>query len=134
MSASNPHFNQVDGAPWELPTLIKNLGDVAHGDVLTEDRLHMVDAIQVHARNGQELLHDGIRSLGHLMELTGCGELEVSNEHIANLGTFLKHLAGQADFLRSTESDMRHIMREQAKARPAGRRSASAATQPGDAS
>jgi hypothetical protein len=129
MSARNPHFHHADGAAWELPTLIKNLGDVSYGEALTEDRLHIVDAIQTHARNVQELLHDGIRSVGHLMELTGCGDLEVSNEHITQLGSFLKHLAGEADFMRATESDMHQILKahaaQQVKAKPVGRRGAS---------
>lgn len=128
MSANNPQFGEVDGAPFELPGLIKKLGDVRFGEPLDQDRMDMVGAIAQHSRNVQELLHDGIRSVGHLMELVGCGEYEFPSSYLGTLGTFLKHVAGEADFLRSTESDMHYIMKEQAalqpKTKPAGRRSA----------
>jgi len=128
MSSLNSQFGDVDGAPYELPDLIKKLGDVRFGEPLTQDRLDMVDAIATHSRNVQELLLDGIRSVGHLMELTGCGEFEYPQSYIGRLGTFLKHVAGEADFLRSTESDMRQIIKDQTalqvKTKPAGRRTA----------
>lgn len=137
MSLLNPQFGEVDSAPYKLPELIKTLGDVRFGERLSQDRLDMVAAIAQHSRNAQELLLDGIRSIGHLMELTGCGELEYPLGYLGSLGSFLRHVAGEADFLRATESDMNHIMKEQAalqpKAKPAGRRAAVATNEQGAA-
>lgn len=126
MSARNPFFVDVDGAPYEIPDLLKHLGDVKSSTLLDQDRLYMVDAIHTHARNAEEWLLDGIRSIGHLMELAGCGDLDVDNRHVAQLGTLIKHLAGEADSLRATHSDMGYILAEQkelqAKANAAHRR------------
>jgi hypothetical protein len=124
MSANNPEFKHVDGAPYELPDLIKRLGDVSFSTPLPQERLDMVDAIKTHARNVQELILDGIESVGHLMTLVGCGDLEVENGHITQLGALLKHLASETNFLRATEGDMHQIIKEQQDLRAAGKKAA----------
>jgi hypothetical protein len=114
MSADNPHFGHVDDAAYKIPDLIKQLGDVGFGVQLDQDRIDMVDAIAQHAHNVQELLLDGLQSIGHVMSLSGCGDFEVGDLHVMQLGVLVKHLANEANFLRVTHGDMQHILSEQA--------------------
>lgn len=122
MSASNPEFKHVDGAAYELPDLIKRLGDVSMFDPMTQVQLNIVDAIRMHARNTQEILLDGMHSIGHLMVIAADSDFEVDNGHLLQLGSLIKHLARETDFLRANESDMHCILEEQkslATAQPA---------------
>jgi len=114
MSANNPHFGHVDDAAYRIPDLIKQLGDVSFSVQLDQDRIDIVDAIAQHAHNVQELLLDGLQSIGHLMSLAACGDCEVENLHVMQLGVLVKHLANEANFLRATHGDMREILSEQA--------------------
>jgi hypothetical protein len=113
MSAKNPQIKNLDRPAYELPDLIKRLGDVSCFDPLTQEQRDMADAIQTHARNAHEVLLDGMESVGHLMTLAGGGDVELDNHHVLNLGALLQHLAVEANYLRAAESDMRCVIDEQ---------------------
>jgi hypothetical protein len=114
MSANNPLFKQIDRAACEIPNLLKKLGEVDYRKPISQEQAHMVDAIATHAYNAQDMLIDGIGSLGRLMNVAGLNDqYTVHGEDLANLGALLAHLAVEVEFLRLTESDMRYIEREQ---------------------
>jgi hypothetical protein len=128
MTSTNPQFGNADGAAYEVPELIKRLGDVSYGELLKQDRLDMVAAIATHSNNVNELILDGLQSIGNLMALVGCGEHDVGRDHVVQLGVLIKHLASEANFLRATHNDMHYILTEQevlrAAAKPVSQRNA----------
>lgn len=109
MSMNNPRMKNVDRSAYELPVLLQALGEPNHAVRLSEDQRNIVDAIHIHARNAQEVILDGIASIGHLMT-TVDDTMEVSRHDLLGLGSLLKHLAHEADYLRGAQADMISIL------------------------
>lgn len=110
----NPLFKNIERAACELPGLFQILGEPSAAVPLTESQRHAADAIQTHARNAQEVILDGIESIGHMMA-GFTDDYDLDRGHISNLGMLLKHLAVEADQLRFSEADMRTILEEDRK-------------------
>lgn len=104
MSTTNPRFKRADRPAYELPCLLQILGDPDF-TALTDDQRNIIDAIRIHAGNAQEVILDGIASIGDLMTMVDDTHA-VSNDGLLSLGALLKHLAQEADNLRSTQSEM----------------------------
>lgn len=117
---SNPHFMKPDDAAFELPGLIHRLGRVDLSEQLDQDRADMVEAIARHASNVESTLLDGMFSLAHLLVVVGCSDDELPKEHVVGLGALLKHMACEADYVRTTLSNMRHIQQGQHAHKAAG--------------
>lgn len=119
MKASNPHFQNIGRAPYELPYLVKSLGDVDRSAILDADQAHKVEAITSHAFNATEIVAGGLASIGHLMSMVGNTEDEVDGCHVANLGDLIKHLAAEIEYLHEVETDMRTLLMRQPVVTPA---------------
>lgn len=129
MIANNPLFKHVDRAAYELPDLLKQLGEVDCSKPVPQEQMHMVSAVAQHARNAQNTLLDGLESLGRLMTVAGLNdEYTLAGDDVAKLGSLLTHIAVEAEFLRFTESEMSYIERaqkeQQAGAKSSGRAAA----------
>lgn len=120
MTNTNPQFCHPGRAAYELPTLLKNLGDVSVA-VLTADQHHTVDAIAAHAHDAVETITSGIESIGALMSTVGHGADEVAGGHFAALGALITHLAVELQHLHQVETDMASTLQSCGKRAAAGR-------------
>ena len=109
MAANNPLFKNIERAAYELPGLFQILGEPSASVPLTEAQRHAAAAIQSHAGNAQEVILDGIETIGHLMS-SFTDDYDLDRHHICNLGMLIKHLAVEADQLRNSAADMRVIL------------------------
>jgi len=128
MSANNPHFQNIGRAPYELPYLVKSLGDVDRSAPLDAEQTHKAEAITSHAFNATEIVAGGLESIGHLMSMVGNSEDEVDGRHVANLGDLIKHLAAEIEYLHEVETDMRTLLMRQPVVTPAPRQRTAART------
>jgi len=102
MSLSNPHFNLIERAPYELAHLLENLPPQHdHGQLTSDERL-MLRAASDHAANYNETLLDGIEAIGHLLFSAATNKgFPLSQGTAANIGTLLSALAVQAQYLKA---------------------------------
>ena len=121
MTNTNPQFRHPGRAAYELPTLLKNLGDVSCAAALTADQHHTVDAIAAHAHDAVETITSGIESIGALMSTVGHGAGEVAGGHFAALGNLITHLAVELQQLHQVETDMASTLQSCCKRAAAGR-------------
>jgi hypothetical protein len=110
MSAQNPAFANPGRAAYELPKLLKNLGDVDTSVPLSADQRNTVEAIQSHAWGAVETITDGIESLGAIMSIVGNSEHVVGGRHFAHIGSLIEHLAVELQQLHEVETDMVEIV------------------------
>lgn len=120
MSANNPLLKNIERAAYELPGLYQLLGEARASVPLTETQRQAAEAIVVHARNAQEVILDGIETIGHLMS-GFTDDYDLERNHVNNLGMLIKHLAVEADHLRGSSGDMRCILEEDRKHQPGAR-------------
>jgi hypothetical protein len=111
MSKTNPQFCHPDRAAYELPKLLKNLGDVDRTAQLTTHQRNTVDAIASHAWGAVETIASGLESIGALMGIVGHGEEVVAGKHVAALGDLITHLAVELQHLHEVETDMAATLR-----------------------
>jgi len=114
MSAQNPVFAHPGRAAYELPKLLKSLGNIECSVPLTAAQHNTVDAITSHAWGAVEVITDGMESIGALMSIVGHGESFVDGRRLAALGSLLEHLAVELQQLHQVETDMAEIMRSDA--------------------
>jgi hypothetical protein len=101
MSLTNPHFNLIERAPYELANLLEKLPPQhAHAKLTSDERL-MLHAATDHAANYSETLLDGIEAIGHLLFSASTNEgFPLSQGTAAHIGTLLSALAVQAQYLK----------------------------------
>jgi hypothetical protein len=122
MTKSNPQFCHPGRAAYELPKLLKNLGDIDSSVSLTTDQHNTVDAIVSHAWGAVETIASGLESIGALMGVVGHGESEVAGKHVAALGDLISHLAVELQHLHEVETDMASTLQSIGNPKVAGRR------------
>lgn len=120
MAANNPLLKNIERAAYELPGLYQLLGEPSAAAPLTETQRHAAEAIVVHARNSQEVILDGLETIGHMMS-GFTDDYDLERNHINNLGMLIKHLAVEADRLRSSGADMRCILEGDREHQPGAR-------------
>lgn len=106
MSKANPQFSHPGRAAYELPKLLKNLGDLDRTAKLSEEQYNTVDAIVSHAWGAVETIASGLESIGALMGIAGNGDEAVPGKHVAALGDLITHLAVELQHLHEIETDM----------------------------
>lgn len=103
MSTANPYIQHLDRAPYELGCLIAKMPQFLPRDrALTADELHMSQAVSVHAGNALDSIEHGLEALGAaLFSASECRDFPLRQQHIGAIGTLIKHLAIESQFIRS---------------------------------
>lgn len=101
----NPHFRNVERAPYELGHLLKQLSPAfsERGEATPGDRL-IAEAAMRHAENASHTVICGLEALGQVIFVAGANEENrIDGQTLASLGYLIKHLAVEAQFLHETE-------------------------------
>ena len=107
--AENPHFGNVERAPYQLGQLLTQLPpDFSRSGHITPDSRQIAEAAMRHAENAAYAVMDGLEALGQVMFVAGSNEENhVDGRTIANLGYLVKHLAVELQFLHHIEEEIR---------------------------
>ena len=105
---NNPHLRFTGRPAYELPNLLNAFNaKTSRGDDMTEDLRDQADAIETHAINALDAIGDGIEAIGAAMFSAGTNEdWPMDGRTVAALGSLIKHLAVEQQYLRSVEGDM----------------------------
>lgn len=107
MSARNPHFNNVERAPYEVLSLMAKLGETRLDQVLTDDQRQMADAIKQHAANATDVLLNGIEAIGRILSCSVMNEnWQPSTTNLNDIGALISHLAVEAQAMYETRNDI----------------------------
>lgn len=103
MSASNPYIKHMERAPYELGRLIAMMPRSLPRDrTLTDDELQMLEAVSVHASTAMDNIEHGLEALGAvLFSASESKDYPLDSRHIGAIGTLIKHLAVESQFVRS---------------------------------
>lgn len=120
--AENPHFDNIERAPYELGRLLKNMpADFSSFSSASHETLLMAAAAAQHASNANDALLRGLGALGKAMCVAGnSDDFELENRDISGLGELIQHLAIEMEFLRGTADDFEFAIREHAAANRTG--------------
>lgn len=140
MRNPNPHFHDIDRAPYEFASLIRKLPGDFPGDVMSSDERQQVEAAITHAQNINFALMNGIEAIGHLLFSSATNaEFPPSVGTLENLAGLIKHIAVEAQFVQEQRGDLQATLdedkeraavsplRQKAGAKPAAAESAGAA-------
>jgi hypothetical protein len=105
---ANPHFKNVNRAPYELGNLLKKLpADFSEYEPLTSDTRLMAEAALQHANNANDALMDGLATIGNILMTAALNEEGgISSRHLANLGKLIEHLAAEAELMQEINYTM----------------------------
>ncbi|NHZ36558.1 hypothetical protein [Massilia rubra] len=108
MSAANPHLQNVERAPYELGSLLRQLPSHFPVDrVMSSDERQMVTAAIKHAFNANYMLMGGIEAIGHLLfSAANNSEFPPSASVLEHLGGLIKHIAVEAQFLQEEQANL----------------------------
>lgn len=107
----NQHFKHPGRAAYELPYLLKGLGDVDGGAPLTDDQLEKAHAIENHADDAINSIASGLEAIGAVMSLVGHSDDVLCGRQMAGLGDLIKHLAVEIEYLHEVEGEMYALKR-----------------------
>ena len=112
---SNPYFNRIERAPYELGQLLLQLPDYFSAFAPMEpDVLLKASAAADHARNAIDTLMHGLEALGRIMFVATVNQHHVLDvETLADLGCLIQHIAVEAQFLQETERSMKFAVQRQ---------------------
>lgn len=102
----NPHFRFVERAPYELGYLLNKLpADFSSHSKLTADERLIAEAASMHASNANLELMNGLEVLGQVIAhaATNPDDAGIDKDQMMSLGTLIKHLAVEAQFLQELD-------------------------------
>ena len=107
--AENPHFGNVERAPYQLGQLLAQLPpEFSHSGPITPDSRQIAEAAIQHAENAASTVMDGLEALGHFIFVASTNEENhVDGQATANLGYLIKHLAVELQFLHEIGAEIR---------------------------
>lgn len=112
MSPNGPEFKNAEQAAYELPWLLRRLGQDSAAALSPEQRL-IAQAAQGHAYNASDDVLSGIEAIGSLLFIAGNNDQwPLNSTQLCNIGVLIKHLAVEAQFLKETEAEMRYLSNE----------------------
>ncbi|NHZ40087.1 hypothetical protein [Massilia aquatica] len=108
MTATNPHFENRERAPYEFGSLLRQLPSSFPADhVMSSDERQMVTAAIKHAFNANYMLMSGIEAIGHLLfSAANSSDFPPSATVLEHLGGLIKHIAVEAQFLQEQREEM----------------------------
>ena len=112
MSTPNPHFNQIERAPYELGHLFRKLPyDFPADQAMPSDQRQQVEAVISHAWNANYTLMNGIEAIGQLLFTAANSKGNPTDASVfADIGTLIKHLAVEAHFLQEQQFDLQAVL------------------------
>ena len=111
--ASNPHFGNIDRAPYEFGYLLRRLpADFFPGIPLEPEVLLRASAAADHAYNANCTLMIGLEALGKLMFVASSNQ-QLDADTVSDIGCLIQHIAIEAQFLQETENALRSAIGEQ---------------------
>jgi hypothetical protein len=107
ISARNPHIQNVERAAYELGNLLLGFDKpMSVTAKLSEDDLDKLDAIETHAYNARESVLDGIEAIGALLyQAADNDSSNLDRLTLRHIGSLVRHLAVEAQFLCSVEEE-----------------------------
>jgi hypothetical protein len=112
MSPNGPEFKNAEQAAYELPWLLRRLGQ-GSASTLTPEQQLLAQAAEGHAYNASDDVLSGIEAIGSLLFIAGNNDQwPLNSSQLCNIGTLLRHLAVEAQFLKETEAEMRYLSKE----------------------
>ncbi|MGK5044934.1 hypothetical protein ACQ4WP_03405 [Janthinobacterium sp. GB4P2] len=123
MSASNPHFNNIDRAPCELGGLLRVLpAHFSVDHVMSTDERQQAEAAIQHAGNASYVLLAGLESIGKILFSAATNEdWPVKAGTLSDLAALINHIAVEAQAVQETRADLQSNLDQDAKrAAPAG--------------
>lgn len=108
MNTPNPHFHNLERAPYEFGHLIRKLpGDFPAGQAMSSDERMQAKAAIDHAYNANYTLMNGIEAIGHLLFTAGSNHDHPTEAHVlADIGMLIKHIGVEAQFLQEQQADL----------------------------
>jgi hypothetical protein len=106
----NPAFKNVGRPAYELPNLLKSLGDIGAVERMTSDQGWMVMAAELHATNALATVLEGVETMGRLLTQLGVAGIDVQGPELCKIGDLFRHLAVEAQFLVDVQGDMATIL------------------------
>ena len=111
MSAANPLVQNVGRAAYEMPDLLRRLGDPDGIAPLTEEQRQIADAIETHAYNATAAILNGLEAIGNVMSAAARSEDGIEQRTVSDLADLVKHLAVEMQHLHDVESNMSALKR-----------------------
>lgn len=109
----NPHFKNVDRAPYELAYLLRHMpeGGFHYSEPLTPDQRLMAEAARRHTMNARSTLIHGLEAIGQYLMVAGLNdENDVEKRSLVGLGELISHVATEYQFLEELESSLRETL------------------------
>ncbi len=117
---NNPAFNNVSRPAYELPNLLKNLGDISVTVPMTAEQRNLAAAAETHATNALSTLLDGIEAMGSLMTQIGAAGDDLPNGDLCKIGSLFTYFAVEAQLMLDVQSDMESILRQNSESSKKG--------------
>lgn len=104
-----PPLKFVERPAYELPSLLKDFNaKTSHGDEMTEALRWQAEGIEAHAINASDTISSGMEAVGAALFSVGTNEnWPFDARHLAELGSLIRYLAVEQQYLRDVERDMR---------------------------
>ena len=115
---NNPAFQNVSRPAYELPNLLKKMGEISAATSMTENQANIVMAVETHATNALSTILDGMEAMGSLLTQLGAAGDDLPNRDLCNLGNLFTHLAVEAQLMVDIQSDMMTILNSETELGP----------------
>lgn len=113
---NNPAFKHVRRPGYELPNLMKAIGNVDGGEPLDDGMRNAVGAASSHANNAKETLLMGIECIGNiLMRLCELDD-PIEQHDLMGIAGVIRHASVELQYLIDVEDEMDSILRRDMEA------------------
>ena len=104
-----PPIKFIERPAYELPNLLKNFNAATStGDEMTEELRWQAEDIETHAITALDTISSGMEAVGAALFSVGTNEnWPLDGRHLAALGSLIKYLAVEQQYLRDVERDIR---------------------------
>ncbi|WP_426195048.1 hypothetical protein [Massilia sp. DWR3-1-1] len=117
---STPAFKHVCRPAYELPSLMRTIGDVDKSKPLDDAMRFAVDAASSHANNAKETLLMGIETIGNLMLQLSQLSDAVDARDLLGIGGLIRHMSVEVQYLIDVEDEMDGILKHDRAAKKGG--------------
>lgn len=108
---NNPAFKHVSRPGYELPNLMKVIGDVDGGEPIDDGMRNAVSAASLHANNAKETLLMGIESIGNILIRICELDTPIEQHDLMGIAGVIRHASVQVQYLIDVEDEMDSILR-----------------------
>ena len=108
---SGPAFKHIERPEYELPQLMKIIGEVDSSRPLNDTVRNAAEAASLHAYNMKENLLLSIESIGNLLMLVAQLPDPVRERDLLGLGGLIRHSAVQLQYVIDVEGEVDGILK-----------------------